>query len=81
MTYKKVVRIKDKRIFFVSEHYLSLYPNSTEFFIRGMPVQRAFEAVAKEKGLDAVIDSSAVIYGADDITQDVIKKFRRGKLK
>ena len=39
-------------------------------------IQKAVEAVAKEKGLDAVIDSSAVIYGADDITQDVIAKVK-----
>ncbi len=39
-------------------------------------IQKAVEAVAKEKGLDAVIDSSAVVYGADDITQDVIAKVK-----
>lgn len=46
-----IVFDEDKRIFFVSEHYLQVYPKSAEFFVRGMPVQRAFEAVAKEMGI------------------------------
>ena len=40
-----------KRIFFVSDHYRTVYPKSSDFFVRGMPVQRAFEAVAAEMGL------------------------------
>jgi signal transduction histidine kinase len=46
-----IVFDKDKRIFFVSDHYLKVYPKSAEFFVRGMPVQRAFEAVADEMGI------------------------------
>ncbi|WP_182187262.1 OmpH family outer membrane protein [Pectinatus frisingensis] len=37
-------------------------------------IQKAVEAVAKEKGLDYVIDASVAIYGAEDITKDVIAK-------
>lgn len=40
-----------KRIFYVSEHYLKLYPNSREMFVRGTPVQRVFEAIAAEMGV------------------------------
>ncbi len=43
----------NKRIFFVSDYYLELYPNSAEFFVRGMPVQRAFESIAREMNLSS----------------------------
>ncbi len=46
-----IVFDEEKKIFFVSEHYLKVYPKSAEFFVRGMPVQKAFEAVAREMGL------------------------------
>lgn len=40
-----------KRIFYVSEHYLRLYPRSRHVFERGVPVQRVFEAIADEMGV------------------------------
>lgn len=40
-----------KRIFYVSEHYLRLYPHSRHVFTRGTPVQRVFEAIADEMGV------------------------------
>lgn len=46
-----IVFDKRKRIFFVSEHYLKTYPKSAHLFVRGMPVQKAFEGVAAEIGL------------------------------
>lgn len=46
-----IVFDKDKRIFFVSNHYLEVYPQSASFFVRGMPVQRAFEALAAEMNI------------------------------
>ncbi len=56
-----IVFDKHKRIFFVSDHYLSVYPKSAAFFIRGMPVQRAFEAVAKEMGIPVADERYQII--------------------
>ena len=42
-----------KRILFVSEHYLKTYPKSAHLFVRGMPVQKVFEDVAAEIGLNS----------------------------
>lgn len=46
-----IVFDRQRRIFYVSEHYLELYPESAESFIRGTPVQKVFEAVAAEMGV------------------------------
>jgi signal transduction histidine kinase len=46
-----IVFDKQKRIFYVSNHYIELYPNSIEHFIRGTPVQKVFEAVTQEMGV------------------------------
>lgn len=46
-----IVFDKQKRIFYVSDHYLQLYPASASQFIRGTPVQKVFEAVAEEMGV------------------------------
>ena len=46
-----IVFDKQRRIFYVSEHYLQLYPQSAQSFIRGTPVQKVFEAVAEEMGV------------------------------
>ncbi len=63
-----IVFDEEKRIFFVSDHYLQVYPKSAEFFVRGMPVQKAFEAVAKEMGLSQ-----------SDPRYDVVKNFWIGQ--
>ena len=63
-----IVFDEDKRIFFVSDHYLQVYPKSAEFFVRGMPVQRAFEAVAREMGISR-----------DDPRYEVVKDFWLGQ--
>lgn len=47
-----IVFNRQKRIFYVSEHYKRLYPKSAEHFVRGTPVQRVFEAIASEMGVD-----------------------------
>lgn len=39
-------------------------------------IAKAVNEIAKEKGLDAVIDGAAVFYGTTDITQDVIAKIK-----
>ncbi|TCS81418.1 OmpH family outer membrane protein [Pectinatus cerevisiiphilus] len=39
-------------------------------------ISKAVDATAKEKGLDAVLDSSVVFYGTVDVTQDVIAKLK-----
>lgn len=45
------------------------------------PIQKKVEAevkaVAESKGLQVVIDKSAVVYGGTDITQDVIRKMAK----
>lgn len=46
-----IVFDRQRRIFYVSDHYLKLYPQSIEYFVRGTPVQRVFEAVAAEMGV------------------------------
>lgn len=46
-----IVFDRQKRIFYVSEHYLQLYPESAHLFVRGTPVQRVFEAVVEEMGV------------------------------
>jgi len=38
-------------------------------------VQEAIKATAEARGLSVVLDKSAVVYGGQDITDDVIKKF------
>ena len=72
-----------KRIFFVSDHYRRIYPKSTEFFVRGMPVQRAFESVAREMNLnpsdaryDAVKDFWIGMRGTYEFTLDNGKVLR-----
>lgn len=47
-----IVFNKQKRIFYVSDHYLSLYPKSASQFERGTPVQKVFEAVTAEMGVE-----------------------------
>ena len=39
-------------------------------------VEATVKTVAESKGLSVVIDKSAVVYGGQDITQDVIKKLK-----
>lgn len=46
-----IVFDRQRRIFYVSEHYMALYPESSESFVRGTPVQKVFEAVAAEMGV------------------------------
>lgn len=46
-----IVFDRQRRIFYVSEHYLKLYPESADQFVRGTPVQKVFEAVAEEMGV------------------------------
>jgi signal transduction histidine kinase len=46
-----IVFDRQKRIFYVSDHYLALYPESAKNFVRGTPVQKVFEAVAEEMGV------------------------------
>ncbi len=46
-----IVFDRQKRIFYVSDHYLRLYPDSAQYFIRGTPVQKVFEAVTSEMGV------------------------------
>lgn len=46
-----IVLNKQRRIFYVSEHYMQLYPNSAQSFVRGTPVQKVFEAVTQEMGV------------------------------
>jgi outer membrane protein len=43
----------------------------------GDKIGAAIKAVAEEKGLTAVIDATAVIYGGSDITADVIAKVKQ----
>ena len=72
-----------KRIFFVSDHYKIVYPKSVEFFVRGVPVQRAFESVAREMNLvpsdpryDAVKDFWVGMRGSYEFTLDNGKVLR-----
>ena len=37
-------------------------------------IDEAVKAVAEAKGLQVVLDKNAVVYGGQDITQDVVKK-------
>ena len=37
-------------------------------------IQDAVKAVAEKKGLSVVIEKGAVVYGGQDITQDVVKQ-------
>ncbi|MFA7275183.1 MAG: HAMP domain-containing sensor histidine kinase [Pseudobdellovibrionaceae bacterium] len=46
-----IVFDKQKRIFYVSDHYTKRYPNSHDSFTRGTPVQKVFEVVAAEMGV------------------------------
>ena len=39
-------------------------------------IDDAVKQVAEAKGLSVVIDKSAVVYGGQDITDDVMKKFK-----
>jgi len=43
-----IVFDKQKRIFYVSQHYIELYPESAHLFVKGTPVQKVFEAVTGE---------------------------------
>jgi signal transduction histidine kinase len=47
-----IVFDNQKRIFFVSDYYHRVFQDSIQFFSRGIPVQRAFEAIAREMKLD-----------------------------
>lgn len=47
-----IVFDKQRRIFYVSDHYLELYPRSATQFERGTPVQKVFEAVTEEMGVE-----------------------------
>lgn len=46
-----IVFDRQKRIFYVSQHYLRLYPKSGDLFVRGTPVQKVFDAIAGEMGV------------------------------
>lgn len=46
-----IVFDRQRRIFYVSEHYLEINPASAETFVRGTPVQKVFEAVTEEMGV------------------------------
>lgn len=46
-----IVFDRQKRIFYVSQHYMRLYPKSRDLFMRGTPVQKVFEAIAQEMGV------------------------------
>jgi len=48
-----IVFNKQRRIFYVSDHYLELYPDSANLFVRGTPVQKVFEIVTSEMGVKA----------------------------
>ncbi|MBB5336136.1 OmpH family outer membrane protein [Pectinatus brassicae] len=39
-------------------------------------LQKAIEAVAKEKGLEVILDSSVVVYGGEDVTKAVMAKLQ-----
>jgi signal transduction histidine kinase len=43
-----IVFDRQRRIFYVSQHFLKLYPDSSEFFVRGTPVHKVFEATTSE---------------------------------
>lgn len=47
-----IVFDRQRRIFYVSQHYLTLYPASAEYFVRGTPVQKVFEAITSEMDVD-----------------------------
>ncbi len=40
-------------------------------------IQDAVKAVAEKKGLSVVIEKGAVVYGGQDITQDVVKQLSK----
>jgi signal transduction histidine kinase len=46
-----IVFDKERKVFFASDHYLSLYPKNAHGFTRGVAVQRVFEAMADEMGI------------------------------
>lgn len=48
-----IVFDKQRRIFYVSQHFLTLYPDSAEFFVRGTPVHKVFDAIISEMHVDA----------------------------
>ena len=47
-----IVFDRQRRIFYVSQHYLTLYPNSAALFVRGTPVQKVFEAILAEMNVE-----------------------------
>lgn len=47
-----IVFDRQRRIFYVSGHYLELYPRSEPVFVRGTPVQKVFDAVIDEMGVN-----------------------------
>lgn len=47
-----IVFDQDRKLFFVSRLFREAYPKSAEILIRGVPVQRAFEAMAEEMGIN-----------------------------
>ena len=42
-------------------------------------IQDAVKKVAEKKGLSVVIEKGAVVYGGQDVTQDVIKELGSSK--
>ena len=42
-------------------------------------IQDAVKKVAEKKGLSVVIEKGAVVYGGQDVTQDVIKELGNSK--
>lgn len=46
-----IVFDKNKRLLFVSDHYIKAYPSSASTFVRGTPVQTIFDTASKEAGL------------------------------
>ena len=46
-----IVFDKQKRIFYVSDQYLKLYPKNAGSFVRGTPVQKVFDIVMHEMGV------------------------------
>ena len=39
-------------------------------------VENAIKDVAKDKNLDVIVDKQAVLFGGNDVTEDVIKKIK-----
>lgn len=49
-----VVFDQERKIFFISQLFKNIYPRSSDKLIRGVPVQRVFEAIADEMGISQI---------------------------